>query len=283
MPFRTRPKPIGLNRHISSISRVCVAISFYIFWRLACATGLCLLLASLVACSSFGARTRHAASAAARDPWTWAPIAGAAVIAGTNSDKRISDWAKTRNPVFGSQEAAIDASNRFRLYASNSAWATLLASPANGERNWFTEKGAAASGSMVGLAMARSTTGLLKNTAQRERPNGNPVHDSFPSAHSTDAFAHAALTRNYTDDLSTTSPMRAGMQWASDGFAFATAWGRVEGGAHYPTDVLIGAALANFTTRFFTKMAESNSNTKWRVHTRTNEHGEVIVVIETPL
>jgi membrane-associated phospholipid phosphatase len=260
-----------------------VAILFYFSWRILGTICICLALASLIACSSFAGRSRHAAAAAARDPWTWAPLTGAAMIAVTNNDERISQWAKTKTPVFGSQQAAIDASNRFRLYSSNSAWVTLLASPAHGERNWFTEKGATASGSLAGLALARNTTGVLKNTVQRERPNGNPVHDSFPSAHTTDAFAHAALTRNYTDDPGTSSPMGEGMQWASDGFAFATAWGRVEGGAHYPTDVLMGAALANFTTRFFMKMAESSSKINWRVHTRTNEYGDVIVVIETPL
>ena len=33
-------------------------------------------------------------------------------------------------------------------------------------------------------------------------------------------------------------------------FAAATAWSRVEGGKHYPSDVLFGAALGNFIAVF---------------------------------
>jgi membrane-associated phospholipid phosphatase len=283
MPFRAPYGFFGLNGHISPTFWLHVAILLYFFWRLAGTTCLCLALLSLVACSSFGARTRHAVSAAARDPWTWAPLAGAAVIAGTHNDKRISDWAKTETPVFGSREAAVDASNRFRSYASSTTWAIFLASPQQGQGNWFMEKGMNASGNLMGLALARSATGVLKHTVERERPNGNPVHDSFPSAHSTDAFAHAALARNYNDDLHSNGPLGEGMQWASNGFAMATAWGRVEGGAHYPTDVLVGAAVANFTTRFIMRMSSSNANSSWRVRTRTDENGKLIIQFERSL
>lgn len=241
-----------------------------------------MVLASLVACSNFSARSRHAAVTAARDPWTWGPVAGAAVIAATNNDERISQWAMSETPVFGSREAASAASDRFRGYASDSAWLIFVAAPPQGNGSWFTEKGAYASGNLMGLAMARSTTGILKSAAARERPNGSPTHDSFPSSHSSDAFAHASLARYHANDQ-LNRPLREGVEWASNGFAFATAWGRVEGGFHYPTDVLMGAALANFTTRFFMKMAESNSKINWRVYTRTNEYGDVIVVVETPL
>jgi hypothetical protein len=34
------------------------------------------------------------------------------------------------------------------------------------------------------------------------------------------------------------------------GFGYATAWARIEAGAHYPTDVLAGAALGNFVSLF---------------------------------
>lgn len=260
-----------------------VVILFYSCWRLACASGFCLLLVTLVGCSSLGVRTRHAAAVAASDPWTWAPLTGAAVIAATNSDEGISRWAQRETPVFGSPEAAIAASDRFRQISSSSAWGIFLAATPQGGGNWLGVKGERASENLVGLALARSTTGLLKHTVQRERPNGNPVHDSFPSAHSTDAFAHASLARNYNGHLQVYSPMREGMQWASNGFAFATAWGRVEGGAHYPSDVLIGAAIANFTTRFFMQLVPASGKFDWRVRTRTNEFGMVVISIEKPL
>lgn len=251
--------------------------------RLAGTACLCLVLGMLVACGSVGTRTRHAAAVAASDPWTWAPLSGAAVIAASHNDERISQWAQTETPVFGSREAASAASDRFRGYASSSAWAIFLAAPPHGEGNGFVEKGVGAGGSLAGLALARSTTGLLKVAVERERPNHSLVHDSFPSAHATDAFAHASLARNYSDELPLYSPWRQGMQWASNSFAFATAWGRVEGGFHYPSDVLMGAALANFTTRFFMTLAPPDSKVEWRVSTRTNEYGMVIIQFEKPL
>lgn len=251
--------------------------------RLLGTVSLCLVLVVLTACSSFGARARHAATVAARDPWTWGPLAGAAVIAATDNDERISQWAKTNTPVYGSSEAALNASDRFRSYASSSAWAIFLAAPSHDMESWLSEKGMDASGNLVGLAFARTTTGTLKSTAQRERPNHNAVRDSFPSAHATDAFAHATLARDYADDLHTYRPLREGIQWASDGFAIATAWGRVEGGVHYPTDVLIGAVVANFTTRFFMNLVPSNTKSNWRLRTRTDENGKVIIQIEKAL
>lgn len=254
-----------------------------ISWRLGLALGLCLVLASLAACSNLGVRSRHAAAVAARDPWTWVPVAGAAVIAATKNDERISQWATAKTPVFGSHEAASEASDRFRSYASESAWLIFAAAPPQGEGNWLTEKGSFASGNLMGLALARSSVGVLKSATQRERPNGSSTHDSFPSSHSSDAFAHASLARYYAGDQQPHQPLRTGMQWASNGFAFATAWGRVEGGFHYPTDVLMGAALANFTTRFFMRMAEPTARSNWHVRTRMDEYGKVIIEFGRPL
>lgn len=237
----------------------------------------------IAACSSFGARSRHAAVVAASDPWSWVPLAGAAAIVVTNSDERISDWAKRDTPLFGSREAAIAASDRFRRYASNSAWAIFLTAPQQHDASWLAEKGVDASGNLLGLAFARGTTGMLKHATQRQRPNGNPVRDSFPSAHTSDAFAHATLARSYADDPGLNRPLREGMHLASNGFAFATAWGRVEGGAHYPSDVLMGAALANFTSRFLVKLATTNTKFDWRVRTHTDERGRIILEFAKPL
>lgn len=205
------------------------------------------------------------------------------MIAATNNDERISQWARSKTPVYGSPEAASEASDRFRRYASSSTWAVFLSAPPQAEHNWFTGKGMDVGGNLMGLALARSTTGVLKSAAERERPNGSPTHDSFPSSHASDAFAHATLARYYTDDLPINRPMRTGIQWTTNSFAFATAWGRVEGGFHYPTDVLLGAVVANFTTRFFTKLDESNVEFDWHVRPRTDENGKLIIEFVKPL
>lgn len=250
--------------------------------RLLC-IGLCLLLVVLTGCSTLGARARRAAVTAVSDPWVWGSLAGAAVVVATNNDERVSQWAKTNTPVYGSPEAAAEASDRYRRYASTSTWAIFLTASPQATGNWFMEKGMDVGGNMAGLALARSTTGVLKGATARERPNGSPVRDSFPSAHATDAFAHASLVRDYSRELPIYRPLRQGMQWVTNSLALATAWGRVEGGYHYPSDVLMGAAVANFTTHFFKRLDTSSARSDWRVRPRTNENGKLLIEFTKPL
>lgn len=72
-------------------------------------------------------RVRAAAWKNAVDPWTWAPLAGAAVLQIGNMDQRISDWARDETPVFGSTQHAEDAAGTWRS-ASGDLWiASVLA------------------------------------------------------------------------------------------------------------------------------------------------------------
>jgi membrane-associated phospholipid phosphatase len=199
------------------------------------------------------------------------------------ADERISHWAKTENPLFGSRPAARDASDRFRFLSSSTAWATFLIAEKSGDGPWFAEKGGDFAGNMGGLAAARNITGVLKPAVHRERPHNGPVHDSFPSAHSTDAFAHASMGRHYADGLPGGDAWQTSANVALNTFAAATAWGRVEGGVHYPSDVLAGAAIANFFTRFIIDLAGSDGIRGWRVSPRTREDGTVIIDFEKPL
>ena len=90
----------------------------------------------------------------------------------------------------------------------------------------------------------------IKSGTGRRRPNG--INDrSFPSRHATQAFSYAtwfALNLESTDlpdrwHLPTLVLVKSA--------AIGTGWARVEGGDHFPTDVLLGAALGNFLMRFF--------------------------------
>ena len=74
-------------------------------------------------------RLRWAAHRNAVDPWTWLPIAGAAVLQIDDMDQRISRWARDETPVFGSQEDAEDASSTWRSAAGDLWLASLLAPP----------------------------------------------------------------------------------------------------------------------------------------------------------
>ncbi|WP_303905216.1 phosphatase PAP2 family protein [Thiohalomonas denitrificans] len=213
------------------------------------------LLLILSGCSGLLPRIQDAAVDAARDPWTWVPLAGAGAIALTGTDHEISDWAEARTPLYGSNENALEASDTFREASRASAQLTLLVASKRGDGHWLKEKSIDAAGGFAGVMAAKDLTGMLKRTTQRPRPDGSN-DESFPSAHATDAFANATVARYFANGLPLGKPVRGGVKWATSGFAVATAWARVEGGVHYPTDVLVGAAIANFSSRFFLGLTE---------------------------
>lgn len=234
-------------------------LALLVFFTVVLATG----------CSTVGPHARRAAM----DPWTWVPLVGAAVVEVTDSDQRISDWAKTHTPVYGSREDALRASDRYRNIATNTSWAALAAARPSREGHWFAGKAIDATASLAGVMLARNTTGYLKGATDRERPNGSVVHDSFPSAHATDAFARATMGRFHAERLALPGPAREGVKWVMNASAIATAWGRVEGGVHYPTDVLVGAAIANFSTHLLLSPLENG----WRVAPITD--GDSVVLL----
>ena len=92
-------------------------------------------------------------------------------------------------------------------------------------------------------------TNEIKDFTERERPN-NANDKSFPSGHVSRAFAAAALTSKNLQSLPISTPTETGIRIGLYSFATATAWARVEANVHYATDVLAGAALGNFLSRF---------------------------------
>lgn len=199
------------------------------------------------------ARARAAAVDAATDPWVWAPVAGAAALQIGGFDHRLSRWGRARNPIFGSESNATLWSDRLRSASVGVDIATVLFTPsgdAGGE--WLLDK---AKGYLVNLAAATTaieSSTLLQHEVRRERPNGANDH-SFPSDH---AAASSVYTRLATLNLQEI-PMSGGSRDALDAglhaLSFATAWARVEGGWHYPSDTLAGMAIGNFCAEFFTE------------------------------
>lgn len=97
-------------------------------------------------------------------------------------------------------------------------------------------------------------TRILKTSFGRERPNRNNGpdvyhgltldHHSFPSGHTTSAFAFATVIAETYKDKSKLIPVLA------YGAAAIGAWSRVHDRAHWASDVAIGALIGHFTTKF---------------------------------
>src|SRR5580765_989727 len=137
------------------------------------------------------ARWQEASMNALRDPTTWGPAAGAAVVAAGGWDPKISHWATTRTPVFGSINRAKSASDDLRSLSDLAMLGTSMAVP-GGDHPWrsrlerlIVEE--------TGVFMASSVTNLMKRSLSRERPDLSD-NRSFPSGHSTRAFAYNGMS-----------------------------------------------------------------------------------------
>lgn len=220
-------------------------------WRFAVG-GVSILL--LAGCASSGRSSRFwphkeqwraALHHAARSPATWVPAAAAAAVAAGGWDGDISDWARRETPLFGSEQNAHRASDALLAASQVGLIATAIAVPAQDppapsrfERFAWEE---------IGVLAASGLTEGVKDLSARERPNGSSDL-SFPSGHATVAAAAATLAAQNLRLTRLSPGARRGLTAGLATIAVGTSWARVEAGAHYPTDVLAGAALGDFVS-----------------------------------
>lgn len=197
-------------------------------------------------------QVRAAAAGAATDPWVWAPLAGAAALQVDNFDHRLSHWGRTQNPIFGSAAKATLWSDRLRSVSVGVDIATVLFTPSGDVGGtWLLDK---AKGYLVNLAAATTaieSTTLLQHVVTRERPNGANDH-SFPSGHSAASSVYTRLAILNLQEIPMDGDTREAFDTGLHALSFATAWARVEGGWHYPSDTLASMAIGNFCAEFFT-------------------------------
>lgn len=196
-------------------------------------------------------RIARAALDAAKDPFTWAPAAGAVALQFGDLDDEIADWANDEIPLFGSRETASDASDWLTAAGVAVYVGTGLGAPAP-RGDWLRTKARGFAVGAAALAATAGSTATLKEITGRNRPLGQN-DDSFPSGHASLASVSARLTHEtlrYHD-------LPRGARIASDaglaGLALTTGWARVEAGEHHLADVLAGAALGNFLAVFATE------------------------------
>ena len=191
-------------------------------------------------------RIGRAAAKAARDPQTWAPAMGAVLFSATDWDKDVSDWAQRHHPVYGSQRAALSASDDLRDGAKYGAVVTALLTP-NGR-----DQSAAVTGKLKGMSLqlgayfaTESVTTVFKRGVARRRPTA-VNNRSFPSGHTSAAFAAGTLARRNVAASGCSDLTFSMLDVGFISMGVGTSWARVEGGMHYPSDVFAGAALGYF-------------------------------------
>ncbi len=165
----------------------------------------------------------------------WVPLAAAAVLAVTSADREISEWAIEHQPVFGSTDNASDWSD----WLSNGLVASALISSFVRRDDKYQPLVT----DIFALGGAYVYSSVVKGVAKRTRPDGTDDL-SFPSLHATWAFSAAQITARQVSTLET--PYAGAIQAGLFTLASASAWARVEAARHYPSDVLVGAAIGNF-------------------------------------
>jgi len=95
--------------------------------------------------------------------------------------------------------------------------------------------------SVKALSVTCFATELLKYAVGEKRPNSN-ARSSFPSGHTSAAFAMATVLADY----------KPAYKWPAYALASAIGFSRVEAGSHYWRDVFAGALLGHFIGRHFT-------------------------------
>ncbi len=132
--------------------------------------------------------------------------------------------------------AAGNQHNRFATNASNAITPFL----AVGGLSLMSDSDALKQGSKA-LAATGLLTVAMKSTFRQKRPISDS-RTSFPSGHTSSAFAMATVVADYKPQY----------KWTAYGGAAIIGWSRVEVGAHRWRDVAAGAVLGYCTAKHFT-------------------------------
>jgi hypothetical protein len=182
--------------------------------------------------SSFDASAiGHAALDAAKNPRVWVPLVAAAGFQINGLDRKVSDWAREETPVFGSQSAAADWSDRLNM-ASTAAYLVSTFSPTGSSEEWQPNTAMKLGVGLGAIATTAVMTDVLKSTTGRTRPNGSST-SSFPSGHTSYSTVVTGLARANIEDADLNNGTRHAMNLGLDALAVGTAWARVEAGAHF--------------------------------------------------
>ena len=221
-------------------------------------------------------RLKTAAKNALLDPGTWIPAAGALAFQIDSWDRNLTHWAAKNQPIFGSRQAADNAS----IYLVDALLGTYvitgLATPSGdkpGEWAWNKIKGFSVGAGAVALTDL-STEGL-KNITHRTRPDGSNSR-SFPSSTSSLAAVYGNMASQNLNYLDIPKWARISLRGGIATLIGGASWARLEGNFHYPSDVLVGVALGNFIGRFLNDAFIGPNDPNMWVKVETSTRGALV-------
>lgn len=198
-------------------------------------------------------KVKQSALNAAKDPHTWVPLIAALAFGIDDFDQQTVDWASEHTPLFGGIEDAEDASDVLKDLSGVNYLITALAAPSGPGSEGISNK---AHGLGIGILAIAANSGLsnaIKSASDRKRPDKqhpNGKDNSFPSLHASHAAIAARLASRNIEHIRLREAHKDLWQCSSYTLAGLSAWARVEGKRHYPSDVLAGYALGNFLGAF---------------------------------
>ncbi len=223
------------------------------------------------------ARVGSAVGEAARDPWVWAPLIGAAVFQIDDWDRRTSDWARERTPIFGSQREAEEWSDDLKDASAIVHYASIALMPSGDtfkEAAWNKAKGALVQ--VAAVSLTANLTSQSKDWFDRTRPNG-AAKESFPSGHTSSSAVHTRLTSRNVHALGLSSTTTRALDVGLYALTIGTSWSRIEAGWHYPSDTLVGMALGNFIASFINDAFLGTQGTHAQIGLSATDGGAMFV------
>jgi hypothetical protein len=221
-------------------------------------------------------RLKTAAKNALIDPGTWVPAVGALAMQIDGWDRNLSRWAASNRPIFGSRQAADNASNYLVDALLGTYVITGLATPSGDQPGeWAINKLKGFSVGAGAVALTSLSTTGLKEAVRRNRPDGSS-HRSFPSSTSSLAAVYGSLANQNLNCLEMPPWARLGLRGGVATLVAGASWARLEGKYHYPADVLAGAALGNFIGRFLNDAFIGPNNLNIWAQVATSTRGAMV-------
>lgn len=185
-------------------------------------------------------------------PETWATAAaGLAFRIADHADKKVTEWAAERTPVYGSQERASRISDDI-VNAVETVWiASALATP-SGEQagEWTVNKAKGLGVQAGGGILLTSTVGYIQEATDRRSPD-RMYEEGFPSGHIAEVAYFSTLTSRNIDALEWQRGAVTAARVSLGILNAAEAWARIEANQHFPSEAFGSIAVGHFLGAFF--------------------------------